>query len=217
MVLVISSGPLEVDEMPDEDEIVPVTVVLELDVIDVIEVPVENASVDEGLVYEAPLDEAPVDNESADEEPKDEVPVGAEPELLPAAPVLSDEASVVDAMSLDPRPELDTLEVQVVLLQLCVCGLVTSVTVLLAGDEVRDAELELEVLEVQAVLLQLCGWDVVEKELVLLSVGELTLKVEEIEVDDSVPDGARVCEYPEAPMLDDGSEVGVEDPGPVCE
>lgn len=53
--------------------------------------------------------------------------------------------------------------------------------------------------------------------MVLLSVGELTLEVEEIEVDDLVPEGARVCEYPEAPMLDDGREVGFEDPGPVCE
>lgn len=154
MVLVISSGPLEVDEMPDEDEIAPVTVVPELDVV---KVPVGNASVDEGPVDEAPLDEAPVENESADEELMDEVLVGAELEPLPAAPVLSDEAPVIEAISLDARPELDTLEVQVVLLQLCVCGLVTSVTVLLAEDEVGDAELELEMLEVQVVLPQLCG------------------------------------------------------------
>lgn len=224
MVLVTSPGPLEVDETPNEGETALVTVVPELEVI---EVPVGNASVDEELVDEAPLDEAPVDNDSADEEPKDEVLDGTEPELLPTAPVLGDEAPVVEAMSLDVEPELDTLEVHVVLLQLCVCGLVTSVTVLLSEDEVRATELTLRMLEVQVVLLQLCGWGVVAEETVLLFVGESTLEVgeieveeievEEIKVDDLVPDETRVCEYPEASTLDDGEEVGFEDPGPVCE
>lgn len=146
MVLMTSPGPLGVGELPDEEdaELAPVTPGLEADA-----VPGEEIS-----VGELPVDEAPLE-------------AGLEPLLTT---VVLGEAPVGEVASLGAELVLWTWpEVQVALLQLCVCGLVTREMVLLVEDDVEDTKLVLEVLAIHVVLLQVfvdCGW--VTREMLLL-------------------------------------------------
>lgn len=163
MVLMTSPGPLDVGELPNEEdtELGPVTPGLEEDVT-------------------LADDEAPVENEL---------------EPLPMASVV-DEVPVDEETSLDAELELWAWpQVQVALLQLCVCGLVTREMVVLAEDQVEETGPKLEVLAVHVVLLQVfvCGLvtrDVLllllladEVTAVLLSVAELALEEEETRVE----------------------------------